>query len=157
MFGNVFRRLAISSIGLLGGFCGGYHIKKRLTENRENIHIVLDIDHTLLHSLKTKNSNKLGDQNGMLDSEPDFQIDLGYDVRLRRFLYPTLMILNKVGNVHAFTMGTKDYADQILEKMDPNKEYFDLVFDRSHGLNINDRKFCKDLNLISMAKDLGTS
>ncbi|XP_056866622.1 RNA polymerase II C-terminal domain phosphatase-like 5 [Raphanus sativus] len=93
----------------------------------QKLHLVLDLDHTLLHATK---ASRLSEAEKYLTGEEACRDDLwmlkssGYLVKLRPFLGDFLRETNKMFTMHVYTMGTRDYAEDILEVIDPSRFYF---------------------------------
>ena len=126
----------------------------KLTNNKDQRHIVLDLDHTLLHSIKLDQKyNKYGQFHNMIDQQADFEVLDKYAVHLRRWCIPFIKLMNTIATVHCFTAATEDYALQILDNIDPQREIFQIIKTRKHLQDIeNDiigkRRYTKNLNHI---------
>ncbi|KAJ0249111.1 FCP1 homology domain-containing protein [Hirschfeldia incana] len=107
-------------------------LTKRLTTlssalGEQKLHLVLDLDHTLLHSTKV---SRLTEAEKYLLGEVACRDDLwdlkfnDYLVKLRPFLGDFLREANKMFTMHVYTMGTREYAEAIMEVIDPNRFYF---------------------------------
>ncbi|VYS48219.1 unnamed protein product [Arabidopsis thaliana] len=109
--------------------------KKHLTtqlfqkKKKKKLHLVLDLDHTLLHSVLVSDLSK---REKYLLEETDSRQDLwrrnvdGYEfiIKLRPFLHEFLLEANKLFTMHVYTMGSSSYAKQVLKLIDPDKVYF---------------------------------
>ncbi|CAH2070004.1 unnamed protein product [Thlaspi arvense] len=110
-------------------------ITKRLTThvtclNDKKLHLVLDLDHTLLHTVMV---SKLSEEEKYLIGEVDSREDLwrfnsGHSseflIKLRPFLREFLEEANKMFGMYVYTMGDRDYAETVLKLIDPEKVYF---------------------------------
>ncbi|CAH8375891.1 unnamed protein product [Eruca vesicaria subsp. sativa] len=100
-------------------------------EKREKkLHLVLDLDHTLLHSIHV---SQLSQKERYLIEETDSRVDLGrfekgnpneHLIKLRPFLEDFLQEANKLFCMYVYTMGTYRYAKSVLSFIDPDKIYF---------------------------------
>jgi len=109
--------------------------KKHLTtqlfhkKKKKKLHLVLDLDHTLLHSVLVSDLSK---REKYLLEETDSRQDLwrrnvdGYEfiIKLRPFLHEFLLEANKLFTMHVYTMGSSSYAKQVLKLIDPDKVFF---------------------------------
>lgn len=122
-------------------------ITSKLFINRENRHFILDIDHTLIHSINANDNfmlRKLSEPTYLIRDSPNISKD--YDIYARRWLDITLKSLNFMGNVHAYTMGTDEYANEIINKIDPDRNIFKMVLSRNDCTTIGKRKNVKNLD-----------
>jgi RNA polymerase II subunit A-like phosphatase len=110
--------------------------------------LVFDIDNTLIHAKKVKRVNSLNMESYR---KPDFNIydddeqdKILYNVWIRPQYNIIIPLLSKFAELHIFTSASKEYADDILQNIDPNKKYFNqILYDESWN------KFeSKNLNLI---------
>ena len=108
------------------------YIKTKLTKK---FSLVLDLDETLI-SLDRYNSNNTG--KGILKFRPG----------LMQFLKK----IKKFYEIVAFTSGTKEYADQIIDVIESDEKYFDFRLCRDHTLYFNN-EFIKDLSRIGRPLD----
>ncbi|KAG2331626.1 hypothetical protein Bca4012_018798 [Brassica carinata] len=99
-------------------------------EKTKNLHLVLDLDHTLLHSISV---SELSQREKYLIEEADSRVDLWrFDkgnpnenlIKLRPFLHEFLKEANKIFYMYVYTMGTYGYAKRVLSLIDPDKIYF---------------------------------
>ncbi|KAF8081751.1 hypothetical protein N665_0868s0007 [Sinapis alba] len=111
-------------------------LTKRLTTqssclSEKKLHLVLDLDHTLLHTTKVSSLTEaekylIREESGRddlwkLKSNGDPMERL---LKLRPFLGDFLREANKMFTMHVYTMGTRSYAEAIMELIDPNRFYF---------------------------------
>ncbi|EOA22684.1 hypothetical protein CARUB_v10003388mg, partial [Capsella rubella] len=89
------------------------------------LHLVLDLDHTLIHS---KLVSDLSIKEKYLLEEADSRLDLWrgneFMIKLRPFLHEFLLEANKLFTMHIYTMGNSSYAKTVLKLIDPDKVYF---------------------------------
>ncbi|AED96467.1 putative protein-serine/threonine phosphatase [Arabidopsis thaliana] len=129
-------------------------VTKRVTTqitcfNDKKLHLVLDLDHTLLHTVMISNLTK---EETYLIEEEDSREDLrrlngGYSseflIKLRPFVHEFLKEANKMFSMYVYTMGDRDYAMNVLNLIDPEKVYFgDRVITR------NESPYIKTLDLV---------
>ncbi|CAA0272307.1 unnamed protein product [Arabidopsis thaliana] len=112
------------------GACFKKHLTTQLFQKKKKkLHLVLDLDHTLLHSVLVSDLSK---REKYLLEETDSRQDLwrrnvdGYEfiIKLRPFLHEFLIEANKLFTMHVYTMGSSSYAKQVLKLIDPDKVYF---------------------------------
>ena len=104
--------------------------------------LILDMDETMI---ATQFEGKLTP-----DFHSDFQIELDgrkIDVSLRPYLREVLDKLSQFYEIVAFTAGIKPYADQILDKIDPENTIFKKRLYRDSCLKC-DEFYIKDLDVI---------
>ncbi|CAN8275961.1 unnamed protein product [Cochlearia groenlandica] len=105
-----------------------------LNETKKKLHLVLDLDHTLIHTVSV---SQLSKKEKYLLQEVDSRLDLwtvfdkGQEpndvemiIKLRPFLREFLQEANKLFYLHVYTMGSRDYAETVLSLIDPDKTYF---------------------------------
>lgn len=99
-------------------------------KKKKKLHLVLDLDHTLLHSIHV---SKLSQKEKYLIEEVGSRVDLWkFDkgnpnehlIKLRPFLDEFLREANKLFYMYVYTMGTYRYAQNVLSLIDPDKLYF---------------------------------
>ena len=93
--------------------------------------LILDLDETLVHFFYTPS---------------------GGTFLVRPFCLQFLEEMSKFFEIIIFTAALKDYADSILDLLDPNKKFIKYRLYRQHT-SINGMTFCKDLSKIG--RDLG--
>lgn len=113
--------------------------------NERKLHLVLDLDHTLLHSIMI---SRLSEGEKYLLGESDFREDLWtldreMLIKLRPFVHEFLKEANEIFSMYVYTMGNRDYAQAVLKWIDPKKVYFgDRVITRDES------GFSKTLDLV---------
>ena len=104
--------------------------KKMEKKKKMKLHLVLDLDQTLLHYVPV---SELSDKEKYIMQELDSRGDLlssfnggtpRHLIKLRPFLREFLKEANKLFRMHVYTMGTYGYARYILSEIDPGKRYF---------------------------------
>lgn len=124
-------------------------------ENKK-LHLVLDLDHTLLHTIQT---SRLCESDKYLIEEAGSRTDLwrfnnGFPsealIKLRPFVRQFLKEANEMFSMYVYTKGGYDYAKLVLELIDPEKVYFsDRVISRRESPGM------KTLDLV-LAEERGT-
>ncbi|CAH8252945.1 unnamed protein product [Arabidopsis lyrata] len=113
--------------------------------NERKLHVVLDLDHTLLHSVMV---SRLSEGEKYLLRESDLREDLWtldreMLIKLRPFVHEFLNEANEFFSMYVYTMGNRDYAQAVLKLIDPKKVYFgDRVITRDES------GFSKTLDLV---------
>ncbi|CAH8313331.1 unnamed protein product [Eruca vesicaria subsp. sativa] len=101
--------------------------------NEKKLHLVLDLDHTLLHTTRAPlltEAEKYLIQEAASNTRQDLFIwkvpdDLMvFLTKLRPFLREFLEEANKMFTIYAYTMGNRDYAKFVLDFIDPKRVYF---------------------------------
>ncbi|KAL0855517.1 hypothetical protein Bca101_060670 [Brassica carinata] len=101
--------------------------------NEKKLHLVLDLDHTLLHTARaprlTEAEKYLIEEAGSNTRDDIFKWKTPGDpmvflTKLRPFLGEFLKEANEMFTIYAYTMGNRDYAKFILDFIDPTKVYF---------------------------------
>ena len=105
----------------------------KLTPEKQNstYTLILDLDETLVHFFYTPS---------------------GGSFLIRPYCIQFLEEMSKFYEIIIFTAALKDYADSIIDLLDPNKKYIKYRLYRQHT-SINGITFCKDLSKIG--RDLG--
>ncbi|CAH8353175.1 unnamed protein product [Eruca vesicaria subsp. sativa] len=100
--------------------------KGRNKLSKKKLHLVLDLDHTLLHSISVSKLSqkeryliKEADSRRFDKSNPEYLM-----IKLRPFLHEFLKEANKLFTMHVYTMGSYVYAKNVLSLIDPDKIYF---------------------------------
>lgn len=95
----------------------------------QKLHLVLDLDHTLLHSTRIENLTPLEEY--LLITKTDDQslkadvfMDSNRITKLRPFVRTFLKEASQMFEMHIYTMGGRAYAMRMAELLDPEKEYF---------------------------------
>ena len=89
--------------------------------------LVLDLDETLIHFKPNPNNEESG------------------TIKIRPFLMEFLEKIKNYYELVVFTAATQEYADPIINALDPNNKYFDYRLYRKHTIII-DNDFVKDLS-----------
>ncbi|CAA7023433.1 unnamed protein product [Microthlaspi erraticum] len=97
---------------------------------KKKLHLVLDLDHTLLHTVPT---SRLCESDKYLIEEAGSRSDLWrFDkpfpsenlIKLRPFVHEFLKEASEMFSMYVYTKGGYDYAKLVLELIDPEKVYF---------------------------------
>lgn len=104
--------------------------------------LVLDIDETLVHSepmvvggRPTQNVGKSYDHTLKFEN-PNGSFDV-YGVRNRPFLTEFIQRMSKLYDLAVYTASAKDYADAVMDKIDPNRTIFCARLYREHCFPVN--------------------
>lgn len=94
--------------------------------NEKKLHLVLDLDHTLLHTVTV---SQLSEAEKYLLGESESREDLwrfnrDFLIKLRPFVHEFLKEANELFSMYVYTMGNRDYAQGVLKLIDPKKVYF---------------------------------
>lgn len=117
--------------GFAGTTIGGatlLGVKIRNLERRntnEKLHVVMDLDHTLLHAQKID-----PDVNAVNIYKPNYVVSFGdfdtYRVYTRPFATLVLFLLSRTTNLHLFTAGDREYVEAVFQTTNWN-QYFQTV------------------------------
>ncbi|VVA97992.1 unnamed protein product [Arabis nemorensis] len=98
--------------------------------NEKKLHLVLDLDKTLLHATKVAGLSK-AEKYLIVEAYSDewddlraFLNDPVYLIKLQPFVRMFLEEANKMFTMYVYTMGTRGYAKAVLELIDPKGIYF---------------------------------
>jgi Dullard-like phosphatase family protein len=107
--------------------------------------LILDLDETLIHA----------DFEGAF-SQHDTLINFSYGgedlvvpILIRPGLLEFLHNISQEFEIFVFTASVKEYADAVLNQLDPENKYFKFRFYRQHCTNFNNKVFVKDLRILS--------
>jgi RNA polymerase II C-terminal domain phosphatase-like 3/4 len=114
------------------------------TESQGRLHLVLDLDHTLLNSARMRDVDpeegpKL--HNRMLQQQHDAEegttanadsdpptlhclSHIGMWTKLRPFVFEFLLEASKLYDMHVYTMGSRHYAEEMVRLIDPQNTLF---------------------------------
>ncbi|XP_010507832.1 PREDICTED: uncharacterized protein LOC104784500 [Camelina sativa] len=101
--------------------------------NEKKLHLVLDLDHTLLHTKEVPRLSEaekyLLEEAGSTKRDDLWKIKASGDpmeflTKLRPFVRDFLKEANEMFTMYVYTNGSRVYAKQILEVIDPKKLYF---------------------------------
>ncbi|KAL5723125.1 hypothetical protein ACHQM5_006559 [Ranunculus cassubicifolius] len=117
--------------------CKSSHGKKQ-----EKKVLVLDLDETLVHA-----------RHEMFGEEADLSFNLveegcNYYVKLRPGVREFLERVSEIFNVVIFTASEKEYADKIIDFLDPESRLISRRLYGKSGKNIADGGFVKDLSVL---------
>ncbi|XP_006406990.2 RNA polymerase II C-terminal domain phosphatase-like 4 [Eutrema salsugineum] len=117
---------------------------KRLTtltslHGHKKLHLVLDLDHTLVHSVKASDlseAEKYLIEYERSGSKKNLWHFRGWLIKSRPFVNEFLREANKLFNMYVYTKGDFRYAQAVVRVIDPNKTYFgDRVITRGDSPN----------------------
>ncbi|ESQ47935.1 hypothetical protein EUTSA_v10022155mg [Eutrema salsugineum] len=101
--------------------------------NEKKLHLVLDLDHTLLHTIRVSSlteaekylieeaGSNTRDDLRKLKAKGD---PMEYLTKLRPFVRDFLKEANEMFTMYVYTKGNRDYAKAILDVIDPKQIYF---------------------------------
>lgn len=103
--------------------------------NDKKLHLVLDLDHTLLHTVMVPSLSQaekyLLEEAGSATREDLWKIKaigdpMEFLTKLRPFVRDFLNEANQMFTMYVYTKGSREYAKQVLELIDPKKLYFEI-------------------------------
>lgn len=114
--------------------------------------LVLDIDETLVHSELTveQDRQKYSAQGKEFDKTIEFKNPNGtvdiYGVRYRPFLQEFLERMSRLFDIAVYTASAKEYADAVVQHIDPDNKYICARFYRDHCVRVNGMNI-KNMNI----------
>ena len=125
-------------------------ISQSLISNKKLL--LLDLDETLIHSeneIKNESINSYDTIIKFKDNSNDGTEEIiSIGVYLRNGAHKFLHILNNYFTIGIFTASQKEYADAILQYLDPDKNIIKFCLYRDNCINVNDLANIKDLRII---------
>ncbi|KAF8090054.1 hypothetical protein N665_0490s0049 [Sinapis alba] len=102
---------------------------KRLTtlillHRHKKLHLVLDLDHTLVHTVKVSNLSQGEKYLIEGETQPCLKLYQNRIIKVRPFVKDFLEEANNLFNMYVYTKGGLSYAKEIVRMIDPNKTYF---------------------------------
>ncbi|KAG7625596.1 putative protein-serine/threonine phosphatase [Arabidopsis thaliana] len=121
--------------------------------NEKKLNLVLDLDHTLLHSIRvsllSETEKCLIEEACSTTREDLWKLDSDYLTKLRPFVHEFLKEANELFTMYVYTMGTRVYVESLLKLIDPKRIYFgDRVITRDES------PYVKTLDLV-LAEERG--
>ncbi|CAA0404366.1 unnamed protein product [Arabidopsis thaliana] len=126
-FDYLYKGMQMSNEAL--GFTKGLISQTSWLEDKK-LHLVLDLDQTLIHTIKT---SLLYESEKYIIEEVESRKDIkrfntGFPeeslIKLRPFVHQFLKECNEMFSMYVYTKGGYDYARLVLEMIDPDKVYF---------------------------------
>jgi len=110
--------------------------------------LILDLDETLIHA---DFDFKFFDH----DHVVNFKYD-GYDVSVPIFIRPGLeeflQEVSEIFEIFIFTASKKEYADAVLNYLDPENKYFKYRFYRENCISVKNKVYIKDLRIFEPSR-----
>jgi Dullard-like phosphatase family protein len=116
--------------------------------NQEKKTLILDLDETLIHADFDNNFDQHDHIVTFIHNEEEVQVP----IILRPGLFKFLESISENFEVFIFTASKKEYADAILNYLDPENKFFKQRFYRENCINVNNRVFIKDLRIFNNRK-----
>ncbi|EGG20980.1 putative tfiif-interacting component of the c-terminal domain phosphatase [Cavenderia fasciculata] len=123
---------------------------KRLLDNKK-LSLVLDLDHTIIHAIMEQHFMEVPywrtiDRKKSNIHEIILNGNQRYFIKLRPHLYEFLREVNRLFELHIYTMGTRNYAQKIASLVDPKQRVFkERVLSRDDTPNDMNHKTLKRL------------
>ena len=130
---------------------------------KENKKIALfDLDETIVHCIGEINMNNIESLSRQSDAKikvhlPGGKREVTIGINIRPHWEEALSKIKKKYHIVAFTASHESYADSVLNRIDPNKKYFEYRLYRAHCVLcvMNEMKFyIKDLKIVEDCYDL---
>ncbi|XP_047331137.1 RNA polymerase II C-terminal domain phosphatase-like 4 [Impatiens glandulifera] len=101
-------------------------LEKKIKEKK--LYLILDLDHTLLHTIDIKNfdNDEMGEifTTKSLQENLFFLEDLNMVTKIRPFVFDFLKEANNLFQLWIYTMGSRNYAKRIAKLIDPDETLF---------------------------------
>ena len=118
--------------------------------------LLLDLDETLIHSIFRTEQNykeldsfkKLTKCTNKIFKYEDEDFQYCFDVYFRPYLFDFLNDIKNYFDLGIFTAARKNYADTIIDYIDPKKEIFKFRIYRNACISIKQTIFIKDLRIL---------
>lgn len=114
----------------------------RLLPSEKKI-LLLDLDETLIHA-DFENLSPNHDEIISFNADGN-EVFVG--IILRPGVFEFLENLRKIFDIYIYTASKKEYADAVVDLLDPENKIFKGRFYRENCLNINNQLFVKDLSI----------
>ncbi len=115
-------------------------IKNKELEKNNKMILILDLDQTIIHTSLTKVPYNL-----------KFSLNhITYYTKYRPYLKSFLKKINKLFEIHVYTMGSREYADKVCQGIDPGNFFFG---GRIVSRNENFNELTKKISRISCIHD----
>jgi CTD small phosphatase-like protein 2 len=124
-------------------FTNTLNMKKLILPETNQKTLILDLDETLIHA-DFDNKYTQHDQTVTFYSEGQ---EINVPILIRPGLFEFLQKISEYFEIIVFTAGVKEYADAVLNYLDPEDKFFKYRFYRHNCINIANRVFIKDLNI----------
>ncbi len=110
--------------------------------------LILDLDETLIHADFDRIYNDYDEIVKFVYNCEEIQVG----IFIRPGLFEFLQLASQKFEIFIFTASIKEYADAVLNFLDPEKKVFKLRFYRNDCINIKNRIFIKDLRIFTNRK-----
>lgn len=110
--------------------------------------LILDLDETLIHA---DFDGKFKNHDHIVTFKYDDE-EISVPIFIRPELSSFLETVNELFEIVVFTAGKKEYADAVLNFLDPENKFFKFRFYRENCINIKNKVFIKDLRIFSNRK-----
>ena len=144
-FKNLPYEKAISNLDIYNNY-PSEEIKNCLSSNKKLI--LLDLDETLIHSEFDLNAQNLNIYETIIRFKDNSDEYHKIGIFVRNGTQKFLSVLNNYFNIGIFTASDKDYADAIINYLDPNKNIIKFCLYRNNCVNVNDLINIKYLKII---------
>lgn len=115
-------------------------------ENRKTI--VLDLDETMIHA---DFDSKYSGHDSIINFKYNDE-EVTVPIFIRPGLHLFLQKISEIFEIFVFTASIKEYADSVLNHIDPENKYFRNRFYRESCINLKNKVFIKDLRIFSERK-----
>lgn len=115
------------------------------TEQKHKKTLILDLDETLIHANFDHNIKNKGK---LLEFTNDKAI-YTFELFIRPGLNEFLQKMSEMFELFVFTASKKEYADSVLDYIDPGRKYIKHCFYREDCIGIKDKIFIKDLRIFT--------
>jgi Dullard-like phosphatase family protein len=114
-----------------------------LPDNLDRKTLILDLDETLIHA----DFEGAYVNHDMVINFNYGEEDISVPVFIRPGLFEFLENISQEFEIIIFTASIREYADAVLNRLDPENKYFKFRFYRSECISVNSKIFIKDLRI----------
>lgn len=96
-------------------------------QSQKKLCLILDLDHTLIHSSDENNFKKTAGSSSLRNADDIFLLKfwkIKYAVKLRPFVREFLKEASKLFEMYIYTLASRDYAKAVAKVLDPDGVYF---------------------------------
>lgn len=145
---NIYVSSALRSIIPLKNLDFSKEIEKRFVSipfSSKKHTLFVDLDETLIHSEFDIKSHESASNCHFFD--PEINETVNFKVYVRPYTKEFLKEISKKFQLIAFTASTQEYADAVINLIDPNNEFFEYRLYRNSCIKVG-RSYVKDLRII---------
>jgi len=120
-----------------------YDLKKSSNSSCKRT-LILDLDETLVHSNWGEGTN-----NGQLKTFKHLDNEYSFELFIRPWVPEFLKKMNETFDIYIFTAGRREYANIVIDIIDPEHKLIKQRFYREDCIGVIDKAFIKDLRIFN--------